>query len=239
MVIDSVIILFVLLLGFLKGKKGLYRSVMPILVLVVSLFIGMVVSEMLVPVVEDIAFPMVEEKVCSKIDDAYEKLMSDTASPGAVFKYRWNGMLEDMGIEPGEVAEDDDDMDLSTPKSVEITKEIAVAGALKTAHKVIEVLLFAIITLAAYLILTLISKMFGGVTEWKVIKWFDAAGGFAIGVMAALVILFIIIRGSMLFGWETFTQYSEGTGVLSMFTGEGELNDLFRAYTDCLAAHGA
>ena len=82
--------------------------------------------------------------------------------------------------------------------------------------------MFGAFTAIGLLLLTMLKNMLGAVSDWPVIKWLDWVGGFAIGAIEGLLLLFVVVKLFALFGSDFFADKAAGTLFLQFFTGSGE-----------------
>ena len=101
--------------------------------------------------------------------------------------------------------------------------EVAMLRAKLICKKAVHVALLIVCTLLAWLILTILKKIFAGLADWSVIGWANKLGGFIVGTCEALLILIILSRVFDIAGIELLNDLSDGTYVLNWIT-NGDIN---------------
>jgi len=241
-----------LLLGFLiyGAWRGLFRSVVGLVIVVLSLTGATFAARELTPMAVDLLRPVIESAISKKVDDA----MSGGASSQAkdITPVQPKLPTESIGSGPsasGSVGEEssllriqagellrlmgwDDTLKKSlADKAAEKVRETGVSLAMAVADSVTEsfvyMLIFALSFAALLLLLHLVAKALDVATKLPGIHFLNGLGGALIGLLQGALLIFLIVwllRSTRVsFDAETVNQ----THLLRFFVSNGPLDLLF------------
>ncbi len=186
LIADIVIGLIVLVYALLKAKKGLYKAFMPIVALVLAICIGIVCANVFSDRVFEMIRPSVEESVANSIEN-----LGGGVAEGVEILPGWlNSILDSFSLK----GEADELIAGKGAQALENVKHKVLEVTAKATGKASHLVTFVLGTLAAWVVLILLFRMLGGLTELPLIKQVDAAGGFVLGLLQCFVVLYIVVK---------------------------------------------
>lgn len=215
---DALIVGIVLCAGIVHWKRGFYNTCMPVAVVILSLGVGIAGQAIFAePIADNIIQPMVERSINDKIERVHEQNLSDDyVTPQEVLSREVDRLIRSLGLEQ-DVAEG---LSSAQQEAIVIAEDAMVGATMGVAMKVIRLVLMGAFAGLGFLVFTMIKNFVGKVSDWPVIRLVDSAGGFALGIVEALIVLCVCLRLADFFGIEYFHYVSEGTKVFSMLAGE-------------------
>ena len=220
LVIDLIFLVFILLIAALKAKKGLYDSVVSVVIIFVALAIGLVASKLLTPPVADYCWKDYGPKVEAKFDKQVEQAQRGETSIAETFAGAWNQIIKNFDSEKlNEFQIKIKEQDFSDAEIVQKLRALTLLKSKLLVERVVHIALFGVLTAVALLALTLIKNIIGKVADFSVIGWVNHLGGFVLGAIEAIVVLIIVIRGADLLNISLFRNLSEGTVLLKWLIG--------------------
>ncbi len=244
---DIAIILFVLIFALIRARAGLAHRIAVVIALVLAIALGFLGSEWLTPKVSGFVWekwrPTVEEKLQIQLKDTDYGLGTDSDGAVKIEKQgssdsQENGELGESSEHAGILVEAwekiseafgiDGLKDFKDLKYAggdvreEITEKLAAVVMAKVrlmVEKIVSIALFAVITILAFAILKRIVRPLKKTGKVPVIGWFDHFGGFVLGVIEAVVLLLIVVRGAGLLHITYFSELSKDSMLLSWFVG--------------------
>lgn len=175
----------ILLAGALIGlKRGLFASVIGIVILAVSLIAASIFTELLTPYACELLDPLVEahiaERVASNVDLSGAKGSAEEVT----------GILEHFGVDGATM----DQLFKTAEDLIVSTGASATSAAVKSlAHSAISALLFALIFLLVDIVLNLLAGALDLVFDLPILAEINAVGGLALGLVEAGVFLLIAL----------------------------------------------
>jgi len=213
LIVDILVLCFILLFAFLGGKKGLYNTFMPLVVIVLAIAIGMAGSRALTPVAHNLFYQQIEDDAVEKFDNTIAAAAAGVTTPKQAFMNQWNKLVSGVGMSEAVIKEQ-----ITEPKLVAQAREELKAKTERTFNLFVSWILFGMCTAIGFFFLTLLKNLVGEISDWPVIKWVDGLGGFAIGAITGFIVFFVIVKACGIFKIDFFTGYSEGTTLLKLFT---------------------
>ena len=89
--------------------------------------------------------------------------------------------------------------------------------ALTALREVVHAVLFLAFTFLALLVLKPLSKLIGNISDLPVIHALDYLGGFALGLLEAFIILYLVIKICNLQDYDWLKDISEGSVLIHKF----------------------
>lgn len=215
--LDILIVLVLIFFAWRGAKKGLILTLFGMLGLVVAFFGARLIANNFYAPVADIIRPALHQKVESleesilggadfdidlSLDDSVESLID---------------VLRDRGTFPGLVAL----LDTATEKeAIPENENISATDTLSTylADLASRIALFVAAFIAILLIWFLISHILDLAFQLPILKIFNIAGGLILGLLKAVLIIFVIVWACQLLDW---IPAEPPTPILSLFTPEG------------------
>ncbi len=196
LLIEHGALIYDILIGFIFliiiigfAKKGLISTAAPIACVVLALGCGISMANTYTEQITD----RVYAKMLGKVSEQLAPLLSQSGS------YDMQEIISN-GL-PDQITEA---VGLTTRTALSHTVHFAILG---------------IVTVLAYIVFRLISKLLEGAADLPVIRFFDFLGGMVFGIAFCIVVFYLIVRISAHFGHDIFQRLSDGTIMLKWFTG--------------------
>ena len=204
---DAAVVLFSLLFAMLGTRKGLYETFRPVIVVVLAVSCAIFLTAIVTPIATEAVWPKVEAAVSDEIQNAIDNMDGSEA----IFSENVNSVLITLKL-------DDKVDEIIREKATNAVGSVQgdVMDAIKAGlSKVIHSIAFVIILLAAMLVFTLVSHAIKIAEGAPVIKQINWLGGFAVGFLEALVILYIAVKFCAWKEIPFFEDHAAGTYLLS------------------------
>ena len=206
--------------ALVAGRRGFYKSVMPLIVLVLAALCAVFLSSKLTAPVTERFYPKVEAQLFEKIDfsglseiDASasaDKLMSLLPEEAAE-------KLEQLGLREKMVTALDDALQ-SLSESGEAKTETVVSTAAKKAFSgLVHILLFFVLFLVCVIVFSVVQHALSLVIKLPLVRQADCLLGAALGLVTCALLLKIVLWAAKLAGSTFFTDLAEGTKLLAFF----------------------
>ena len=228
LVIDLAIAAVILLVAFLKAKRGLYQSVMSVAIVILAIAIGFVGSKLLLEPVTDFVWDQYGPKVEQRFNDEVDAALKGENGLAASFQKSWNRVVKSFNMNKLEnLIIEEKGHDFTNSEVVENLRAITLLKSRLLIEKVCHLGLFGVLTAVSLLLLTLLKNLVGNVADWKIIGWVNRLGGFILGFIEVIVIMLLVVRGAGLLNIMTFENLSEGTVLLKWLIG-GDVQSTLR-----------
>ena len=213
LIVDIAIGLIILLFAILHARKGLYSAFSGLIAIVVAIALGIAGANLATQPVMDNVWPKVEETVSEHYDssvghaiteihdavgDTAGKLLSFTHLDGAAEK-----VLDDSAAVSWTEA----------PKAQLLT---LVNTALQ---EVVHFVLFIVITLLGLLLFKPINALVEKINDAPGLRQLDWLGGFLLGALECVVVLFIVMKVCELRNVSFFRDIQEGSWFITKLMG--------------------
>ena len=209
LIIDLVLAAVLAVFALLGARKGLIRSLMALVSVVVALIGATLLTAMFVEPVTDLVYPKVEERVLEQFE---RDIPSDALAAE-------DGDLSAGGLLPDELSDllgealdtlkrfgvSDDAIDGVT-KSV---TDSAVSAAERAAYLLVKTIVQAALFLAFFLALMLLLRL--------LTHGLDRLGGAALSLMEGALLIFLIVFLAPRLGVTWFADHAAGTHLLAWF----------------------
>ena len=219
LIIDLVLAAVLAVFALLGARKGLIRSLMALVSVVVALIGATLLTAMFVEPVTDLVYPKVEERVL-------EQFERDVPSDALAAE---DGDLSAGGLLPDELSDllgealdtlkrfgvSDDAIDGVT-KSV---TDSAVSAAERAAYlkTIVQAALFLAFFLALMLLLRLLTHGLDRLFSLPVLAQLNGLGGAALSLMEGALLIFLIVFLAPRLGVTWFADHAAGTHLLAWF----------------------
>ena len=222
LVIDG-IIAAVLLAGALIGwKRGLFKSLMGLAVVVLALIGSVVVADMLTEPITDFVAPKVEDAVVSQFSDALDRSMGSD-SPDA--QAGLSEMLEQYGVSGDILKPLWDSAASSVFGAISAAKENTVdafRGSISASIRtlvsgVVHAALVLVLYVVLLIVLKLLTRALDHVFDLPVLSTVNGVGGAAIGLIEAVLLLYVVVFITARLGNGVLTDYADDTYLLPIF----------------------
>lgn len=221
-VIDGIIAV-VLLAGALIGwKRGLFKSLMGLAVVVLALIGSVVVADMLTEPITDFVAPKVEDAVVSQFSDALERSMG-ADSPDA--QAGLSEMLEQYGVRGDILKPLWDSVASSVFGAISAAKENTVdafRGSISASIRtlvsgVVHAVLVLVLYVVLLVVLKLLTRVLDHVFDLPVLSTVNNLGGAALGLIEAALLLYVVVFIGSRFGVKLITAHADDTYLLPIF----------------------
>lgn len=214
LLIDGVL-LIILLVGYVIGaKRGLFKSLMGVVVVIAAIVGSMFAADLLTEPVTEFIMPKVEEKVTEWLSVPEELTMgqffSGTASSNSVTNptfSEWFGKLDKWGAGDRFVGE---------------IKESTATAAQTAARSLVESIVHSILMLLCFAILLIVLKLLvrtmDHVFDLPVLKTLNDVGGGILGLIEMLLLAYLVLWLTPRIGITFFRDHAEETYLLKFLT---------------------
>ena len=217
LIIDLVLAAVLAVFALLGARKGLIRSLMALVSVVVALIGATLLTAMFVEPVTDLVYPKVEERVLEQFE---RDIPSDALAAE-------DGDLSAGGLLPDELSDllaealdtlkrfgvSDDAIDGVT-KSV---TDSAVSAAERAAYLLVKTIVQAALFLALMLLLRLLTHGLDRLFSLPVLAQLNGLGGAALSLIEGALLIFLIVFLAPRLGVTWFADHAAGTHLLAWF----------------------
>lgn len=214
---DAAVAAIFLLFILWKGRRGLYRSLMPLAVTAASLLGAAFFSKALTPAAAGALLPALQKWLAGRVDlsalaDAQLPDLAETLT--GLIPEKLNALLEKLGLSVQRAAEDA----LAAAGTAQDAVQTATDSVLRSiAETLAHVGLFLLIFLLLLLLLNLLRRALGWAFRLPVIRWADVLGGALLGAVECAVLLWIVCAAAEIFDGGRLRALAEGTKLLTIF----------------------
>ncbi len=190
LIADIAAVVFLLIFVIAKAKKGLYRSLAPMAVVLVAIFCAIFLSGAVTEPIAEWLAPQLEEKISSKLDLGVldqvdlKSVPLESILPKSIYNLLKTLKL-DQTIQEWEAEKSEEPAQETEP----LSKRVA-AGLV---NKGVRIASFLVVFLLAFLVLTLIRKILEAATELPGIRFINGLAGGVLGLIEGAVFLFILL----------------------------------------------
>lgn len=222
---DIVIAVIFLLFIAYYGKKGLYQSVVTTVILVISLFVGIISSNVFSPMVYDKVYPDVEKRVIESYEKEVEAREKGITTPAQSFTKAFNHIIESYNKAVDEANSDEDNthvykkIEISEAEKDSRTKEVILKETASAIDKLIRVIVFGISVAIMLFACTTIKNYFGAITEWIIIKQANKLSGMIFGFLICYTIMYLALHFVNFLDVEAIQKFANNTVVLKYLMG--------------------
>ena len=222
LIIDGVIAV-VLLAGLLIGaKRGLFKSLMGLLVVVLALIGSVMLADMLTEPITDFVAPKVEDAVVSQFSDALDRSMD---SDGTDAQTGVSEMLERYGVSGDILKPLWDSAASSVFGAISAAKENtadvfrgSISASIRTlvsgaVHAVLVLVLYVVLLV----VLKLLTRLLDHVFDLPVLSTANGLGGAAFGLLEAALLLYVAAYAAARLGVTFVTEHADDAYLLPIF----------------------
>jgi uncharacterized membrane protein required for colicin V production len=213
LIVDIAIGLIFLLFALWHAKRGFYKTFSGIIALVVAIAIGIAGANVLTePAMEEV-WPKVEETVSEHYDSSVGQAITELHdSVGKTAESLLK--LTHLDEAAGDVLEESKQVSWTEAPKAKLLD--LVHTALK---EVVHAVLFLVIAILGLLLFKPINALMDKINDAPVLKQLDWLGGFAIGLLECLAILFIAMKVCELRNVSFFRDIQEGSWFITKLFG--------------------
>lgn len=219
--IDLVLAAVLALFALLGARKGLIRSLMALVSVVVALIGATLLTAMFVEPVTDLVYPKVEERVLEQFE---RDIPSDALAAE-------DGDLSAGGLLPDELSDllgealdtlkrfgvSDDAIDGVTKSVTDSAVSAAERAAYLLVKTIVQAALFLAFFLALMLLLRLLTHGLDRLFSLPVLAQLNGLGGAALSLMEGALLIFLIVFLAPRLGVTWFADHAAGTHLLAWF----------------------
>lgn len=217
--VDIAVLLILFVFAKVHQRKGLSGTVLPVVIVVVSVAAGFIGSNLLMPSLKPVVWEKVETRVEAYYDEKLGTTIEDTTKPIESVKESLQSLSEKFDLNIGEGSEDASPEVLQEAGMNDKIKEVVMLKAELITERILKTALFIAIALLSMLILRLFTRHRGKKERKTVVGKLDAFAGFIFGAIEGLVIMFAVTRVCGLVHVDFFNELAEGTRILSWING--------------------
>ena len=217
LIIDLVLAAVLAVFALLGARKGLIRSLMALVSVVVALIGATLLTAMFVEPVTDLVYPKVEERVLEQFE---RDIPSDALAAE-------DGDLSAGGLLPDELSEaldtlkrfgvSDDAIDGVTKSVTDSAASAAERAAYLLVKTIVQAALFLAFFLALMLLLRLLTHGLDRLFSLPVLAQLNSLGGAALSLMEGALLIFLIVFLAPRLGVTWFADHAAGTHLLAWF----------------------
>ena len=211
LIIDLVLAAVLAVFALLGARKGLIRSLMALVSVVVALIGATLLTAMFVEPVTDLVYPRVEEKVLAQFE---RDIPSDALAAE-------DGDLSDLLGEALDTLKrfgvSDDAIDGVTKSVTDSAVSAAERAAYLLVKTIVQAALFLAFFLALMLLLRLLTHGLDRLFSLPVLAQLNGLGGAALSLMEGALLIFLIVFLAPRLGVTWFADHAAGTHLLAWF----------------------
>lgn len=228
-VIDLVLAAVLVVFALRGARKGLIRSLMELVSVVLALAGATVLTAMLVEPVTDLVFPRVEEKVISQFEQTVTngaeapetgvetQLPADDAESDGLLPESVSELLNAAAEKLKRFGVSDDAIGGVADSVNESLRSAAEQAAYLLVKTIVQAVVFLLSFLALMLLLRLLTRALDELCALPVLLQINMLGGAAFSLVEGALLLFLIIFLAPRFGVTWFMDHEAGTHLLAWF----------------------
>lgn len=222
LIIDGILAVALLAGALIGWKRGLFKSLMGLAVVVLALIGSVVLADMLTEPVTDFVAPKVEDAVVSQFSDALDRSMGSD-SPDA--QAGLSEMLEQYGVSGDILKPLWDSAASSVFGTISAAKEKAAdtfrSAVSASVRAVVSGVVHTVLVLVFYVVLLIVLKLFtrllDHVFDLPVLSTVNGVGGALLGLLEAAALLFVAVHIADGLGVELVTGHADDSLLLPFF----------------------
>ena len=221
LIIDLVLAAALIVFAVIGAYKGLIRSLMALVSVVLALAGAALLTAMFVEPVTDLVYPKVEERVIEQFE---RDIPSDALAAE-------DGDLSAGGLLPNELSDllgealdtlerfgvSDDAIDSVTKSVTDSAVSAAERAAYLLVKTIVQAALFLVFFLLVLLLLKLLTRALDGICSLPVLRQLNALGGAALSLVEGALLIFLLVYLAPRFGVTWFGDHETGTRLLAWF----------------------
>lgn len=228
-VIDLVLAAVLAVFALRGARKGLIRSLMELVSVVLALAGAAILTAMLVGPVTDLVFPRVEEKVISQFEQAVTngaeapetgadtQLPADGTENDGLLPESVSGLLDAAAEKLKRFGVSDDAIGGVADGVNDSLRSAAEQAAYLLVKTIVQAVVFLLSFLALMLLLRLLTRALDELCALPVLLQINMLGGAALSLVEGALLLFLIIFLAPRFGVTWFMDHEAGTHLLAWF----------------------
>ncbi|MBE6909259.1 MAG: CvpA family protein [Ruminococcaceae bacterium] len=234
-VIDALLAAILILGAMLGARRGLFKSLMGLVVVIAALIGSVILAGMLTGPVTDIAAPKVEDAVVAKFSDAVDKVVEENSAEAyetidaLLDEYGAAGSWARSALEPlrGTVS---GSADAAKEKVTESFRSAISPGVRKVVRGVVHTVLLLVLYPVLLFVFRLLVQMVDHVFDLPVLGTVNDVGGAIVGLIEAALMLHVAVYIASHLGLALVTENVEGAKLLPIFLNHSPV-ELFSSFT--------
>lgn len=214
LIIDLVLAAVLAVFALLGARKGLIRSLMALVSVVVALIGATLLTAMFVEPVTDLVYPKVEERVLEQFE---RDIPSSAASAGGLLPDELSDLLGEALDTLKRFGVSDDAIDGVTKSVTDSAVSAAERAAYLLVKTIVQAALFLAFFLALMLLLRLLTHGLDRLFSLPVLAQLNGLGGAALSLMEGALLIFLIVFLAPRLGVTWFADHAAGTHLLAWF----------------------
>ncbi len=215
LIIDLALAALLLVFVWHGARRGLVRSIMGLVSVLVALIGAAILSSQLSRPVTDHVFPIVQERVVSYLAASQEAGTPD--GEGSALPEEVSGAFDGLFDTLRRFGVSEEAIDGVTQSMT----QSAVSAAERAAYALVESIVRAVLYLALFLVLLLLCRLvtaaLHGLCSLPVLWQLNRFGGAALSLVMGMLLLYLVLYLAPRFGVTWFADHAEGTRLLAWF----------------------
>lgn len=210
-IIDIIVAAVLILFAVLGWRRGAFKSVIGIVVVVAALIGATVISQQAAPVVTKMMTPIISETIERNFDQALEEFLS---SGSAIEEEEAAEAFSAAGLyqKTAEILARD-----VFAQAAQTGQELATVAAESLVTSVATAVLFLLSFILLLIVLKLVSKVLGLLTAVPGLHLMDAVGGGIFGLVQGCLVLYAVAWAMQFFGYGISETVAEQTQLFRLF----------------------
>jgi len=224
LVLDIIFAAALILSVLIGAKRGLFKSLMSLVVIIAALIGASFFANMFTEPVTDFVMPKVEQKVEAWLDipeGMGSNLLNGVLSSNSNTSDKASQILEKLE-RFGAGSAFLDSVQEATDKATDTVEDAVTDAATAAARAVVKTIVHAALFLAFYLILSIVLKLVAklldaALDKIPVVNKVNSIGGAAIGLVECVLMLFVICYLAPRLGVKVYSENVDQTFIVSFF----------------------
>lgn len=242
---DLIILLVILAFAFIKCRKGLFKCIIPVIILVASIVGAFVLTPIVEPIVSKSLQPWVENNITSKLEDlnledleillksnemkeligkkdkaSEEETVTITEKLKEVLPENVSNLLEEYGVNAKDIFKNVKLPDLNFNASNVKDQALSIIEGIivSSAAKIVHAAVFMVIALALLIVLNIIKLFLNPLFDkLPVVGTLNRLGGLLFGIIEAVLIIWLVVGVIKTFNILDIAEIAKGTYLLNFF----------------------
>ncbi len=221
LIIDLVLAAVLVLFAVLGAHKGLIRSLMALVSVVLALIGAALLTAMFVEPVTELVYPHVQERVIEQFE---RDIPTDVLAPEDSDLSAGGLLPEELADALGGALDTLQRFGVSEEAIGDVTKELtdsAASAAERAAYLLVKTVVQAVLFLVGFLLMMLLLKLLtralDGLCSLPVLRQLNALGGAALSLVEGALLIFLLVYLAPRLGVTWFSDHEAGTRLLAWF----------------------
>lgn len=222
LIIDGLIVVILLAGALIGAHRGLFKSLMGLVVVVAALFGSVLLAGILADPITDVIAPRVEDAVVRQFSDELDKKEQEEETAGRssltelLEKYGLSGDALDGVLKP--LTEAVQSLTGQAKERAEDAFRSAISASIRkmvygTVHAVLVLVLYVVLLI----VLKLLTRTLDHVFDLPVLGTLNGVGGAALGLLEAALLVYVVVFVTSHLGVRAVTEHAGDTYLLPIF----------------------